>query len=206
MSVRRIYWDTSCFISFLSGSHPEEVERSLVCEDILQHARNDKVEIWTSVWTIVETIRPKVMSQPCPMPPWAELLNQEGKDGQLIYPDATPELSKIWNYYQKNTLSTRLLSEKEALRIKQMFDWPWLRKVQVMPSIAQRGAEIARSHNIKPGDALHFASALSRGCEVLQRWDKDYRKTDTLIKSEDPVRLSPNMNLLLALEPPPAGT
>jgi predicted nucleic acid-binding protein len=199
MAPKKVYWDTSCFISYLSSTHPDEVARALICEDILKHARNDQIEIWTSVWTIVETIRPKTIYQPSPVPLWAELLNGKDEKGNAIHPEATGEFEKIWNYYKRNTLPTRLLSEDQTLRIKQMFDWPWIKKIQVIPAISHRAAEIARSHNMKAADALHVASALHRNCEILHRWDRDYERTDNLIKSEEPCRMSPQN--LLELKP-----
>jgi predicted nucleic acid-binding protein len=195
MAPQKVYWDTSCFISYLSGTHPDELARALICEDILQHAKNDEIEIWTSVWTIVETIRPRTVCPPSPLPLWAELLKGKDQKGNLIHPEASSEFENIWTYYKRNTVPSRLLSEDHALRIKQMFDWPWIKKIQVIPVISHRAAEIARSHNMKAGDALHVASALYRNCDVLQRWDRDYTRTDALIPSQDPVRLSPQ-NLL----------
>jgi predicted nucleic acid-binding protein len=195
MAPKKIYWDTSCFISYLSGIHPEELARSLICEDVLKHARNEEIEIWTSVYTIVETIRPKAIYQPEPVPLWADLLNTKDSKGNIIHPEASSEFDKIWNYYKRNTLPTRLLSEDQALKIKQMFDWSWIRKIQVIPVIAHRAAEIARSHNMKAADSLHVASALHKNCDVIYRWDRDYSRTDTLIPSQDPVRLTPQ-NLL----------
>jgi predicted nucleic acid-binding protein len=74
MAIQKIYWDTSCFIAYLSIPHPEEQIRALVCRDILHHAQNDKVELVTSSWTIVETIRPKLEYKPSPIPQWADAL------------------------------------------------------------------------------------------------------------------------------------
>ena len=195
MTPKRIYWDSSCFISYLSGTHPDEIARSLICEDVLKHARNDQIEIWTSVYTIVETIRPKAVYQPSPRPLWAELLSAKDNEGNTIHPEAVSEFDKIWNYYKKNTLPARLLSETQALRIKQMFDWSWIRKIQVIPVIAHRAAEIARTHNMKAADSLHVASALHRNCEFIHRWDRDYSRTDSLIPSKEPHRMTPQ-NLL----------
>jgi predicted nucleic acid-binding protein len=190
MVAKKVYWDTSCFIRYLSGTYPKEIERSKICEDILMHARNDRIEIWTSVWTIVETIRPRVENRPQPMPLWASLLEAKDDKGNLIQPEAPIKFQEIWTYYDRNTRPTRLLSEDEVRRIRAMFDWSWIKKVQVFPAIAHRATDIAGAHNMKPGDALHVASALARGCEVIQRWDRDYRKTDKLIPSVDPEWMS----------------
>jgi predicted nucleic acid-binding protein len=190
MAIKRVYWDTSCFISYLSGTHPNEVQRSKICEDILNCARNDQIEVWTSVWTICETIRPRVDSTPQPTPLWASLLEATDKDGKLLHPEAPINFKKIWEFYERNTRATRLLPEADAKRIRAMFDWSWIKKIQVFPAIAHKATEIARAHNMKPGDSIHVASALARNCDVIQRWDRDYTRTDSLIPSEEPAWLS----------------
>jgi predicted nucleic acid-binding protein len=198
--AKRIYWETSPFIAFLSGTHPDEIARSIVCEDVLKSARDGDIEIWTSTWTIVETIRPKASYQPTPHPLWAELLNAKDQKGNIVHPNAASEFDVIWKYYKRNTLPTRPLSDADATRIKHMFDWPWINKIQVIPAISHRAAEIARSHNMKPGDALHVASALHAKCDCLHRWDRDYSRTDTLIRSCEPERIS-SQNLLPGIGP-----
>jgi predicted nucleic acid-binding protein len=202
MAPKRVYWDTSCFISYLSGTHPDEIARAQVCEDVLLDARNDDIEIWTSVWTIVETVRPKTPYKAVPLPLWASLLNQTDSKGNLIQPSATTEFTKIWEYYKRSTLPSRLLSEPESLKIRGMFDWPWINKIQVIPAIAHKATEIARNHNMKTGDALHVASALARNCEVIHRWDKDYAKTDALIPSVEPARIARQGTLILPTPAP----
>ena len=64
-SQNRIYWDTSVFLCFLN---PDEEGRRKVCEDILQHASMDEIQIVTSTYTIVEVIRPKKRSIPSSAP------------------------------------------------------------------------------------------------------------------------------------------
>ena len=60
-TVRRVYWDTSLFICFLNQ---DEKERRVICEDNLRHARDGKRVIYTSMWTIVEVIKPKGVQTP----------------------------------------------------------------------------------------------------------------------------------------------
>ena len=190
--AKKVYWDSSILISFLSDTHPLEKARADIAEDILKYARSGEVEIWTSVWTIVEVIRPK---DPVPevftLPAWAELLNATGKDGALLHPKATGHLKQIWEYHERHTRPERLIPEADAQKIRAMFDWPWLKTVDVLPPIAHRATEISRAFNMKGGDSIHVASALYRKCEVLHRWDKDFTKTDGLIQSVDPERMSP---------------
>ncbi len=191
MTPSKVYWDTTCFISYLSSTHPEEILRADICIDLLNHARNDGIEIWTSVWTIAETIRPKAIYEPSPLPEWASLLKNTDSKGDLLYPKAHGQFEDIWKYYKKNTLATRMLSDEHATTIKQMFEWPWIKTIQVIPAIAQKATEISRKYNMKPADAVHVASALFMECEIIHRWDRDYSKTDGLIKSAEPQKMSP---------------
>jgi len=58
---RDIYWDTSVFLCFLNL---QEVQRRLICEDILIHAQNGAIHLYTSCYTIAEVIYPKPKSIP----------------------------------------------------------------------------------------------------------------------------------------------
>lgn len=201
MKPKKVYWDSSCFISLLSGDQSNEAPRASICEDILNHARNDQILLYTSVWTIAETIRPRSVWAGEPLPEWAKLLEKTDDKGNLLYPRATKELQELWTYFKKNTAPTRVLPESQATRIRQMFEWKWIRLVQVIPAIAHKAVEIARDKNMKAGDAVHVATALNRGCDVIHRWDKDFRRTDALLQSCDPDWMTPQSQGLLALGP-----
>ena len=59
--IRRLYWDSSCFICFLNR---DELKRRAICEEILRAARDKKVTLYTSMITITEVIYPKRSSLP----------------------------------------------------------------------------------------------------------------------------------------------
>lgn len=202
MAPERVYWDTSCFVSFISGLHPDEVARAEVCEAVLREARNDEIQIITSVWTIAETIRPRAVDTRPALPMWHSLLRQTDATGSLLYPKAEAELTEKWNFYRRHTPPTRLLSEEQSQKIRRMFDWKWIRLVQVDPALATRATEIARKHNMKAADSIHVATALSQNCARIHRWDRDYQKTDTLIPSVEPAPRQPiSTQPLLPLQP-----
>jgi predicted nucleic acid-binding protein len=206
MKPQKVYWDASCFISFVSGDQSDEAPRASICEDILNHVRDeeDKIRLYTSVWTIAETIRPKSIITPPPLPDWAHLLGAKDKDGNTLYPKAIDKLKELWEYHAKSTAPTRILPEQQATKIRQMFDWKWIRLVQVTPAIAHRAVEIARMHNMRPGDAIHVATALDRACDIIHKWDKDFSRTDGLIPSKDPEWMSilpPNPGLFASDDP-----
>src|SRR2546426_3764531 len=139
---RKIYWDSSCFICFLNRS---EAARRRVCEDILHHAQDRKIEIWTSTWTIVEVVRPKRSSLP----------------------------------------ASSKLTPAQIGQIQAMFEWDWLKKVQVNQIIATKAVELQRDCNLKPGDSVHAATAIRIRADVLQRWDRDFNRISRIIPVED---------------------
>ena len=145
---RHIYWDTSCFICFLNHS---ELDRRAICEDILRNAQDGRIALYTSSFTIAETLYPRRTSVPNP----------------------------------------RRLSPDEANSIKAMFQWSWLKKIDVDQRIAFYAAELARDYNLYPNDAIHASTAiLTSNVDTLQRWDRDFSRVGHLINVEDPVRFS----------------
>lgn len=61
----RLYWDTSCFLSFVNSK--TEKERHKVCSHLLKKAQAGEIVICTSTFAIVEVIRPKHMPHPTPL-------------------------------------------------------------------------------------------------------------------------------------------
>jgi predicted nucleic acid-binding protein len=180
---RKVYWDTSCFICFLNK---DEAARSLVCDDILRNADAGKIEIWISTWVIVEVIRPRRAGKE-PLPPWAEKAIK-------AVPECKQQLEELWRRYQAGTPVKKLTAE-QIEKIQAMFEWPFIKKMWVDEIVAQRSVEIARDYGLKPGDAVHAASAIIKKCDAIQRWDKDFDAIASLIPSEEPKRLTSQMAL-----------
>ncbi|HTP44045.1 MAG TPA: hypothetical protein VMJ13_05745 [Candidatus Acidoferrum sp.] len=63
--LRSIYWDSSVFLCFLRR---HEGERRAICEDILRHARDGKISLYTSSFTVTEVIKPLRMETTGPRP------------------------------------------------------------------------------------------------------------------------------------------
>jgi len=177
-SPRRIYWDTSCFICFLNK---DETSRRLTCEDVLRHAEAGEVEIWISAWVIVEVIRPKKAGN-APLPQWAAA-------AIAAVPEAKSPLEELWARYQPPSPAQKL-TPNQINKIQGMFEWPFLKKAYVDERVARKAVEISRDYNLKPGDAVHAASALLTKCDVIQRWDKDFDRVKVLIASEEPQMIS----------------
>src|SRR6266496_3751954 len=117
--AQKLYWDSSCFICFLNKN---EADRRVICEDILTHARNRSVEIWTSTWSIIEVVRPKRHGS-APLPRWAAKAIEAVKKE---FPNAPGELETLWKRYQSNDPSTKLTPE-QIEKIQGMFEWDFVK-------------------------------------------------------------------------------
>lgn len=176
------YWDSSCFICFLNK---DEEDRRMICEDNLKHAKSGAIQIWTSTWTIVEVVRPKRHGS-APLPDWA------GKAIEAIekeHPNAKQELETLWRRYQSNDPATKLTPE-QIEKIQGMFEWNFIRKINLDERVATKAVSLCRDYGLKPADAVHAASALVAKVSVLQRWDRDFEKVKALITVEEPNRMS----------------
>ena len=143
--IPRLYWDTSVFLCFLSE---EEEERRDICEDILHAGRDGRVEIVTSMFTLVEVIRPKAIKHP------------------------------------------HVLTEEQVSKLRGMFRWPWLKKIQVHEQLALDASDLARVNRLKPADAIHAATAMAEKCDELQCWDRDFDRVASLISVTNPKYVS----------------
>ena len=143
--IPRPYWDTSVFLCFLSE---EEDERRHICEDVLHAGKAGKIEIVTSMFTLVEVIRPKAIKHPHP------------------------------------------LTEEQVSKLRGMFRWPWLKKIQVHEPLALKASDLAQRYRLKPADAIHAATALAEKCDELQCWDQDFNKVASLISVTSPKYVS----------------
>jgi predicted nucleic acid-binding protein len=181
---RKVYWDTSCFICFLNR---DEAARSLICDDILRHADTGDIEIWISSWVIVEVIRPRRPGKE-PLPAWANAAIK-------AIPECKLELEQLWKRHQVGTPTKKLTTEQVA-KIQGMFQWPFIKKMWVDEIIAQKAVELARDYGLKPGDAIHAASAILKKCEAIQAWDKDFSAVKDLVLAEEPKRMSTQLPLV----------
>src|SRR6267378_3466595 len=99
---RKVYWDTTCFICFLNR---KEEERRLICQDVLLYAKRKEIEIWTSMFTIAEVIRPRRMQSVIPdLPSWAtQPYTAKDPEMQKLFKGAENQIKEIWEYYHRNT-------------------------------------------------------------------------------------------------------
>jgi len=181
---KKVYWDSSCFICFLNRNDVDK-ERRLICEDVLRHARDGEIEIYTSVFTIAEVIRPKRHGS-APMPDWMAMAATAIKEE---HPKALQELTTLWTRYQAAEPTTKL-TQAQIDKIGLMFKWKWVKLINLDERIADKAVELARNCGLRPADSVHAASAIARRVDSLQNWDRDYGKVAHLILVEYPQRIS----------------
>jgi predicted nucleic acid-binding protein len=147
--VDKIYWDSTAFICFLKRT---EGERRRVCEDVLYHARDGSVQLFTSTFTLAEVIRPQIL----------------------------------------DSVGTRLISPEEIAEIQGMFQWPWIKKVDLDQRVARKAVDIERDYGLGTADSIHVASALIARADVLQHWERkdEFGKIGRLIAVEHPRMLT----------------
>lgn len=139
--IHRLYWDASVFLCFLSE---EEKERRRICEDVLHAGKDGKVEIVTSMFTLVEVIRPKAIKHP------------------------------------------HTLTQEQVSKLRGMFRWQWLKKIQIHEQLALDASDLALDYRLKPADAIHAATAIAEKCDELQSWDRDFNKVASRISVTSP--------------------
>jgi predicted nucleic acid-binding protein len=143
--VNKIYWDSTAFICFLKKG---EGERRKICEDILYHARDGNVSLYTSTFTIAEVIRPQIAS----------------------------------------VAGARLLSTDVIAEIQAMFQWPWVKKIDLDQRVARKAVELVRDFGLSTADSIHGASAVIAKVDVLQHWERkdEFAKINRLVAVEQP--------------------
>ena len=181
-SIRRFYWDTTCFICLLNE---DEQDRRYICTDILRHAELGDVEIWTSAVTMSEVIRPRDKFTPFPLPEWCTPILEK-------FPLIEPEIRKLWDFFKRRTMPTRQLSEQEIKAIQALFDADWIKLIHLDERTAKEAVEISRKFKLRPMDAIHAASACLKKPQIdaFHYFDKDYEAIRGLVPLAEPTRIS----------------
>ncbi len=147
--VNKIYWDSTVFLCFLKR---HEGDRRNICDDILHHARDGRVALYTSTFAIAEVIRPQSACM----------------------------------------AGVRPFSREEIAEMQAMFQWPWVKKVDLDQRVARKAVEIENDFALSAADAIHAASAIVAQVDVLQHWERkeEFGKVSRLIRVEQPQMLT----------------
>lgn len=190
----KLYWDSSCFICLLN---PNEPERAVICKDILKNGELGNVKIYTSIWTVVEVVRPKRPGVD-PLPAWAgDAINAIEKE----HPNVRQEMEMLWRRHQSDTLLPKLTPDQIAKIEGMFFGWPYITMIRVDKQVARRAVELQRDYNLKAADSIHVASALSvKHLSEFHAWDRGFGKVSHLITVSEPRFLTPEGPLTKRIE------
>jgi len=80
------------------------------------------------------------------------------------------------------------LGDEDDERILRFFEHAFLEIVDVDRRIGEHANRLCRAHGIYPNDAVHLASAIRAGCDVLLAWDNRFtRVREPRIRIEEPI-------------------
>ena len=130
---------------------------------------------------------------------WLGLVNGESRklrELEIVWKMAERGEIQIWTstlslaevYKTKYEKESRSLLATHDVKIDNMFDQPFVEKVQVDTEIARSAKNLARAHHLlkKPTDAIHLASAIAWNIDELHTYDgSDLLGLNGLIKRED---------------------
>lgn len=115
---------------------------------------------------------------------------RHAQSGNLKLFTSTFTIAEVVNGRRRSLPTARRLTPDEVAKIRGMFEWDWLKKIDVDQRVAFKAQELARDYGLKPSDAIHTAAAVIWKLDVLQRWDRDFSKIAHLIAVEYPIRLT----------------
>lgn len=82
----------------------------------------------------------------------------------------------------------RTLPNGDSDKIIEYLERSHVKLIDVDRRIGEEANRLCRTHGIKPNDAIHLASALRAGCDVLLAWDKRFTAVQTeQIRLEEPM-------------------
>lgn len=115
---------------------------------------------------------------------------RNAKEGNIRLFTSTFTITEVMYPKRSSIPNPRRLTRAESDKIAGMFKWSWLRKIDVDQRIAQKAVEYCRDYDMLPSDAVHAATAVLRGVEALQNWDRDFSRIRHLVTVESPSRIS----------------
>jgi len=124
---------------------------------------------------------------------------QHAKDGNLLIFTSYWTEVEVIRPRKKSLPFSEKLTPLQISRIQKMFEWEWIKKIQVDERVIKKAIELSRDYGIHPTDAIHAASAIlsiPHGVDAIQRWDRDFSKIVDLIKVEEPTFITKQLSLI----------
>jgi len=110
------------------------------------------------------------------------------KAGEVIIYTSTYTIAEVIK--PKEVKDATRLTPTQISQIQQMFQWSWVKKIDLSQRVAFKAVELARDYGLSPADSVHVASALSIPVDVFQVFDRDFSRVASLLTIEAPARIS----------------
>lgn len=112
-------------------------------------------------------------------------------------------LAEVVRPRQKGTVE---ITEAEDKQIVAFFSNPFIKFVDLSPSLAARSRALQWRFNLGVRDAIHVVSAIAAEADVIETYDPDFKKVDVATVPGCPVIREPQTKALpLFPDPPPGG-
>ena len=124
-------------------------------------------------------------------------------DGKVQLYTSTFTITEVIRPRKRDLANARRLSRKEEMKIRGMFQWPWLRKIDLDQRVALEASKLAIDCGLSPADSIQAASAIIHKVDELQNWDRrHFSKIGHLVQVCEPDFISEQRALIENLRPP----
>ena len=111
---------------------------------------------------------------PCPggLTRWeiAQRIFQDAEAGQYRIYTSTATIAEVRRIRNQN----EPLSHSELRQIQEFFQRSYILTIDVTREVAEKAQELGAAFNLTPIDAIHLATSIIWGCDVLLVWDKRF--------------------------------
>ncbi len=108
--------------------------------------------------------------------------------GKLALYTSSFTITEVIKPLRQESTGPRPLSYDEVADIQGMFQWPWLKKIDLDQRIAQNAVKLGLAYALSAADAIHAASAIVAKVDVLQKWEinSGFERISALVPVEAP--------------------
>ena len=100
----------------------------------------------------------------------AERIMKDAERGDYHLYTSTITLAEVRRIREKEVQ----LSQNEIEIVQAFFESEYIRLIEVSREIGEKAQILGAQHGIYPMDAIHLATAVQHGCDVLLVWDKPF--------------------------------
>ena len=100
----------------------------------------------------------------------AQRILGEAEAGRFLIFTSTATIAEV----RRTRTQSEPLSHTELVQVQEFFQLSFIRTVDVTRDIAEKAQILGAEYNLTPIDAIHLATAINCGCDVMLVWDKRF--------------------------------